>query len=114
MDTPKDTLAQNTRRKFAAMVGVYFVGTFNDNFCRQCVMLLAVAWGLSHLQSYITVLFTVPFIIFAAHAGFLADRFSKRSVVIGVKVLSLLAYVLGIIGFYLNSWPIILTTIFNF
>ncbi len=112
MDTPNDTLPQNTRRKFAAMVGVYFVGTFNDNFCRQCVMLLAVTWGLSHLQSYITVLFTVPFIIFAAYAGFLADRFPKRSVVIGVKLVSLVAYILGIIGFYLNSWVIILITVF--
>ena len=60
MDTPNDARPQNTRRKFAAMVGVYFVGTLNDNFCRQCVMLLAVAWGLARMQSYITVLFTVP------------------------------------------------------
>jgi acyl-[acyl-carrier-protein]-phospholipid O-acyltransferase/long-chain-fatty-acid--[acyl-carrier-protein] ligase len=112
MDTPNDARPQNTRRKFAAMVGVYFVGTLNDNFCRQCVMLLAVAWGLARMQSYITVLFTVPFIIFAAYAGFLADRFSKRSVVIGVKLVSFVAYILGIIGFYLNSWAIILVTVF--
>jgi len=49
MNMPNDTRPQKTRRKFAAMVGVYFVGTFNDNFCRQCVMLLAVAWGLTHM-----------------------------------------------------------------
>ena len=112
MDTPNDAPPQTTRRKFAAMVAVYFVGTLNDNFCRQCVMLLAVAWGLSHLQGYITVLFTTPFIIFAAYAGFLADRFSKRSVVVGAKLVSLAAYILGIIGFYLNSWAIILVTVF--
>jgi acyl-[acyl-carrier-protein]-phospholipid O-acyltransferase/long-chain-fatty-acid--[acyl-carrier-protein] ligase len=103
---------QNTRRGFAAMVAVYFIGTFNDNFCRQCVMLLAVAWGLAHLQSYITVLFTTPFILFAAYAGFLADRFSKRSVVIAAKLVSFLAYILGIFGFYLNSWPLILVVVF--
>ncbi|MGA2324497.1 MAG: MFS transporter [Sedimentisphaerales bacterium] len=113
MSTPNDTRSQGTRRKFTAMIGVYFVGTLNDNFCRQCAMLLAVAGGLAYLQSYITVLFTVPFIIFAAHAGFLADRFSKRSVVIGTKLVSLFAYVLGIIGFYLNSWAIILVTVFT-
>ena len=112
MDMPNETLLQNTRCKFAAMVGVYFIGTFNDNFCRQCVMLLAVTWGLSHLQSYITVLFTVPFIIFAAHAGFLADRYPKRSVVIASKLVSIIAYILAIIGFYFNSWPIILVTVF--
>ena len=72
---------QKTRFKFAAMVGVYFAGTLNDNFCRQCVMMLAVAHGLAYLQGYITVLFTLPFVLFAAYAGFLSDRFSKRSVI---------------------------------
>jgi MFS family permease len=94
------------------MVGVYFVGTLNDNFCRQCAMLLAVAGGLAYLQSYIMFLFTLPFIVFSAYAGFLADRFSKRSVVIVTKLVSLAAYVLGIIGFYLNNWAIILITVF--
>jgi acyl-[acyl-carrier-protein]-phospholipid O-acyltransferase/long-chain-fatty-acid--[acyl-carrier-protein] ligase len=103
---------QSTGLKFAAMVGVYFAGTLNDNFCRQTVMLLAVAAGMAHMQSYITVLFTVPFIVFAAHAGFLADRFSKRSVVIGVKLVSVIAYVLGVVGFYLDSWVIVLITVF--
>ena len=112
MDTPNNTPSHGTRRKFTAMIGVYFVGTLNDNFCRQCAMLLAVAGGLAYLQSYIMFLFTLPFIVFAAYAGFLADRFSKRSVVIGAKLVSLIAYVLGIIGFYLNSWTIILITVF--
>jgi len=112
MDTPNNTSPQIARRKFTAMVGVYFVGTLNDNFCRQCAMLLAVAGGLAYLQSYIMFLFTLPFIVFSAYAGFLADRFPKRSVVIGAKLLSLFAYVLGIIGFYLNSWAIILVTVF--
>lgn len=112
MSTPNDARPRGTRRKFAAMVGVYFVGTLNDNFYRQCAMLLAVAGGLAYLQSYIMILFTLPFIIFAAYAGFMADRFSKRSVVICVKLASLFAYMLGIIGFYLNNWAIILITVF--
>ena len=113
MDAPNDTRPQNTRRKFAAMVGVYFVGTFNDNFCRQGAMLLAVAGGLHICKVILLFLFTLPFIIFAAYAGFLADRFSKRSVVIGVKadfarrVCSSVPLV-----FIIMSWPIILITIF--
>jgi len=103
---------QNTRLKFAAMVAVYFTGTFNDNFCRQSVMLIAVAAGIAKLQSYITVFFTLPFIIFAAYAGYLADRCSKRSVVIGTKLVSVAAYILGAVGLYLMSWPIIMITVF--
>lgn len=103
---------QKTRFRFAAMVGVYFAGTFNDSFCRQSSMILAVAGGLAYLQSYVTVFFTLPFIVFAAYAGFLSDRFSKRSVVIGVKIVSLLAYILAAIGLYFMNWPIILFTMF--
>jgi acyl-[acyl-carrier-protein]-phospholipid O-acyltransferase/long-chain-fatty-acid--[acyl-carrier-protein] ligase len=103
---------QKTRFKFAAIIGAYFAGTFNDNFCRQGVMLLAVAAGIAKLQSYITIFFTLPFIIFAAHAGYLSDRFSKRSVMIGVKLVSLIAYILGAVGLYLMSWPIIMVTVF--
>jgi MFS family permease len=112
METPSNTRPQNTRWKFAAMAGVYFCGTLNDNFCSQGVMMLAVAAGLVKLQSYITILFTIPFIIFAAYAGYLSDRFPKRSVVIGVKLVSLGAYILGAIGLYLMSWPIIMITVF--
>ncbi|MBN2019799.1 MAG: MFS transporter [Sedimentisphaerales bacterium] len=101
-----------TRGKFAAMTGVYFAGALNDNFCRQGVMLLAVAAGIGKLQSYITILFTLPFILFAGHAGYLSDRFSKRTVIIGVKLVSVIAYIFGAIGLYLMSWPVILTVVF--
>ena len=113
MSTPNDARPQGTRRKFTAMIAVCFVGTFNDNFYRQGAMLLAVAGGLVYLQSYIMFLFTVPFIIFAAYAGFLADRFSKRSVIIASKLISLAAFVTGAVGLYIMSWPIILITTFT-
>ena len=112
MSTPNDARPQGTRRKFAAMIAVCFVGTFNDNFYRQGAMLLAVAGGLVYLQSYIMFLFTLPFIVFAAYSGFLADRFSKRSVIIASKLISLAAFVAGAVGLYIMSWPIILITIF--
>jgi MFS family permease len=94
------------------MIAVCFMGTFNDNFYRQGAMLLAVAGGLVYLQSYIMFLFTLPFIVFAAYAGFLADRFSKRSVIITSKLISLAAFVAGAVGLYIMSWPIIFMTIF--
>jgi acyl-[acyl-carrier-protein]-phospholipid O-acyltransferase/long-chain-fatty-acid--[acyl-carrier-protein] ligase len=112
MNAPNDAPPQNTSRKFSAMVGVYFCGTMNDNFCSQGVMMLAVAVGLTKLQSIITVLFTIPFIIFAAYAGYLSDRFPKRSVVIGAKLVSLGAYILGAVGLYLMNWPVIMVTVF--
>jgi len=102
------TRIRKARAKFAAMAGTYFVGVFNDNFFKQSAMLMAVAAGKSYLQGYATVIFTLPFILLAAQAGWLADRFSKRSVVIGAKVLELTAMIFGALGVIYGSWILIL------
>ena len=94
------------------MASTYGLGVFNDQFFKQAAMLIAVAAGLAAYQGYGTILFTVPFIIFAAPAGWMADRFSKRSVIIGAKALELVAMVAGAIGIYLTSWPLIFLMLF--
>ena len=39
---------------------------------------------------------TLPFVLFAPYAGYLADRFSKRSVMIACKVAEILTMILGV------------------
>jgi acyl-[acyl-carrier-protein]-phospholipid O-acyltransferase/long-chain-fatty-acid--[acyl-carrier-protein] ligase len=94
------------------MAGVYFFGCLNDNFYRQSAMILAVAAGMAQKQSYILFLFTLPFIIFASYAGFLADRFSKRSVVIAARLFAVLIFIFGAVGLFMMSWPIALIAVF--
>lgn len=95
----------HARRQFGAMAGSYFLGTFNDNFYKQAVMLLAVAMGREGLQGVAAAAFTVPFILFAAPAGWLADRFPKRQVVIGAKAVEVLAALVGTAGLLTgNLW----------
>ena len=96
------------RSKFAAMAGTYFVGVFNDNFFKQAALLMAVAAGRSEIQGYATIIFTLPFIVFAAQAGWCADRFSKRSVVIAAKILELAAMIFGALGVLYGDWILIL------
>lgn len=96
------------RAKFAAMAGTYFVGVFNDNFFKQAALLMAVAAGRSEIQGYATIIFTLPFIVFAAQAGWCADRFSKRSVVIAAKLLELAAMIFGALGVLYGNWILIL------
>jgi len=105
---------EGTRSKFAAMAGVYFFGSLNDNFYRQAAMLLVVGAGLSYLQSWILFLFTLPFIIFASLAGFLADRFSKRSVIISARLSVIIIFIIGAAGLYFSSWPAIMCAVFIF
>ena len=80
------------------MAVTYFFGVFNDNFFKQAALLLAVSAGLSGLQGLATILFSLPFILFSAHGGWLADHFPKRQVIISVKVLELVAMAIGAYG----------------
>jgi acyl-[acyl-carrier-protein]-phospholipid O-acyltransferase/long-chain-fatty-acid--[acyl-carrier-protein] ligase len=58
---------------------------------------LAVPAGLAML--------VLPFILFAAPAGFFADRFSKRTVIVGCKVAEVVLMLLGVVAIcYGNVW----------
>jgi MFS family permease len=57
-------------------------------------------------------LFALPFVLFACYSGFLADRFSKRSVIIVSRLLAVLAFIFGTVGLFLLNWTIIISTIF--
>ncbi len=98
---------RKARGRFAAMAATYFLGVFNDNFFKQAAMLTAAAVPGSALQGDLMVVFTLPFIILAAPAGWLADRFSKRDVVVGSKVLELVAMLLGAWGVITGNWLLI-------
>ena len=92
-----------TRSKFSYMTATYCLGVFNDNFFKQVAMLLAVTLGLSQLQGYATLLFALPFILFSSIAGWVADRFSKKRVVIVSKGVELCAMLVGAVGLIYGS-----------
>jgi len=114
METHKNNMKEvrAARGKFLAMAATYFLGVFNDNFFKQAALLLAVAAGLSGLQGTATALFSLPFILFSAYGGWLADRYSKRRVIIGVKILEVVAMALGAYGIYTMNWTWILAMVF--
>lgn len=89
---------RKARGQFAAMAASYASGTFNDNYYKQAVMLLAVMAGQTSFQAVAAAAFTLPFVLFAAPAGWMADRYPKRWVVIGAKVTELLAALVGAAG----------------
>lgn len=104
-----DEAIVRARAKFVAMAATFSLGVFNDNFYKQAVLLLAVGAGRPDMQGYALALFTLPFIVFAAPAGWLADRFSKRTVVIGSKGLELIAMLAGAVGICTGNWRLIFT-----
>ena len=89
------------------MAGAFGLGVFNDNFYKQAAIVMAVAAGLTAFQGYASLAFTLPFLVLAPLAGWLADRFPKRRVVIGAKWVELLAMLAGAAGVALMYWPLI-------
>ncbi len=94
------------------MAGTYCLGVFNDSFFKQAVFLIAVSLGMKEMQGYVAIVFTLPYIFLAAPAGWLADRFAKRHVVIAAKVLELTAMIAGAAGILLGAWYLVLTMAF--
>src|SRR5258708_1522777 len=67
-----------------------FLGAFNDNIYKIIISMFAVdaARGTNSWSFYLSLiggLFILPFFLFSGHAGFLADLFSKRKILISVK-----------------------------
>ncbi len=105
------TRIRQARGPFSALVATYALEVFNDQFFKQSVMLMAVAsvslgpkW-----QGILQVIFYLPFVIFSWIAGWLADRFAKRTVVLWVKLSELLIIIVGAIGLMTNNWPLLFT-----
>lgn len=98
---------------FAPIAGAYFLGTFNDNFFKQAVLIIAVYSGRTEIQGYALAAFTLPFILLASPAGWLADRYPKRTVVVGAKWLELAAMVSGAVGICTGNWPLIFIMLFT-
>ncbi len=93
----------------ARLITANFFGAFNDNAWKMIVAFLAIRSAtaglqpgseqfenLSQLQTTITfVVFTLPIVIFSLPAGMIADRLSKRSVIVWVKGLEMLLMALA-------------------
>ncbi len=86
------------------MATCYSLGTFTDNFFKQSAVLLAATVGLSWVQSIATVLFALPFILFSAGAGWLADRTVKKHIIIIAKSIELFSMVLGAFFLLNHNW----------
>jgi hypothetical protein len=105
-DRPLQQEIRRARGRFAAMAATYALGVFNDNFYKQAMMLLAIGVGRKEYQGYAMVVFTAPFILFAAPSGWMADRLPKRTVVIWAKVLELAAMLFGAAGVIFLNWSL--------
>lgn len=100
---------RRARGRFVCMAGAYALGVFNDNFFKQAALILAVAAGQTAMQGFAVAVFTLPFVLLAAPAGWAADRFPKRKVVIAAKWTEFIAMLAGAVGVCLGHWWLLFT-----
>jgi acyl-[acyl-carrier-protein]-phospholipid O-acyltransferase/long-chain-fatty-acid--[acyl-carrier-protein] ligase len=82
---------RDSLKSFWFLIATQFQGAFSDNAYKNIVVLVAVSTAVTAQQesqriSLAGTLFILPFLLFSMYGGFLADRFSKRSVTIYTKV----------------------------
>lgn len=98
--------------RIALMGACYALGTFADNFYKQAAVLLAAAAALTDMESLATVLFSLPFVLFSAWAGWLADRVPKKRLIIAAKTLELAAMLAGACFLATVNWTGMLAVMF--
>lgn len=105
MNTGITTGTPGATKTLTGMAACYALGTFTDNFYKQAAILLAAGTVMrDSMQSLATVLFSMPFVLFSAWAGALADRLPKKYIVMGAKSLELFAITVGGYMLMTENW----------
>jgi len=104
------TSEQRWRRGFWSLIVTQFQGAFSDNALKTLVTFIGLSMAMSQsgreaVVPLLGILFSLPFIVFSMAGGYLADRFSKRTVTITVKVFEIAVMLFVLAGFFLHSLP---------
>jgi len=95
-----------------------FIGVFNDNFLKHCIIFIAVTWNLPHwlsqsqLISAVAAALVLPYLIFSPLAGRLAIRHSKQRIWQLLKLMELPVMLLASIAFLFHWVGLALLSVF--
>ena len=106
-------------RRFLPMFVTQFLGALNDNVYKQA-LLLVITYGwinqqsasVSTLNNLAALLFILPYFIFSATAGQIADKYERASLVRGIKILEIIIMLIGSAGFLLGHLWLLLLALF--
>ena len=110
-------LEKKWQHGFWSLFVTQFQETFSDNAYKFLLIsfILAMPLTTSQRDSFVFevgALFAIPFILFSMAGGYLADRFSKRSVIIGMKIAEIFVMGVALAGLALHSFPIMIVALF--
>ncbi|MFD2272936.1 hypothetical protein ACFS07_22255 [Undibacterium arcticum] len=104
-----------SQRRFAPFFWTQFLGAFNDNVFKTALLTIltyqAISWttmDVGLLNNLIPGLFILPFVLFSATAGQLADKIEKSKLARCVKLLEIMIMLIAAAGWMTHSlWLLI-------
>lgn len=108
-----------TSRRFLPMFLTQFFGAFNDNVYKQA-LLLVITYGWiqqeiassSTLNNLAALLFILPYFIFSATAGQIADKYERAGLIQLFKLIEIFIMLIAIAGFLLGNLWLLLFALF--
>jgi len=106
-------------RRFGPLFATQFFGAFNDNLYKSALVILltfkTLEWtkmSTGVLTNLAMGLFILPFFLFSATSGMLADKFDKARIARISKVLEIIIILIAGVGFVLHHLGILLAVLF--
>ncbi len=106
------------KRRFLPLFVTQFLNAFNDNFYKMAMVIL-VTYDIysdptreANFNAIAGALFILPFFLFSALAGQLADTIEKTKVIRMVKTAEIFIMLFGAAGIYLHNIPLMLAALF--
>ena len=107
------------KRSFLSLFFTQYLGAFNDNFFRVAMVTFVTykvttmsAQSKSVIVSIAAALFMLPYFLFSAFAGEIADKFSKDKIIKATKMLEVIIVLLAGLGFLTGNIPLLLFVLF--
>ena len=108
------------QRRFAPYFVTQLLGAFNDNVYKNALVALvafaaaseATSSGDGLLINLAAGLFILPFFLFSAYAGQVADRHEKSTLIRRIKLAEIAIMALGVAAFALGSVPMLIAILF--
>ncbi|MFT3741250.1 MAG: acyl-[ACP]--phospholipid O-acyltransferase [Gammaproteobacteria bacterium] len=106
------------QRYFLPLFLTQFFGACNDNVFKNALVILItyrLTQSSAHAQILVTLaagFFILPFWLFSALAGQLADKYEKSRLMVYIKLAEIILMVLGAIGFYTQDIALLMGVLF--
>lgn len=106
-------------RRFLPLFITQFLGAFNDNVFKNALVIL-ITYRIAEVASLnaqilVTLaagIFILPFFLFSATAGQLADKYEKSRLISIAKFAEILLMIGAVFGFYLQNIPLLMGVLF--